>query len=74
MTAVLRIIGYIWLALAATGIVVTYGVLWIWQSVAAATASPPSDAPIGTFAAIAIAIPGLVLIGLAAWLDRRRWR
>lgn len=72
MTALLRIIGYVWLALAAAGIVVVYGVQWIWHGVMTAPSSPPPDVPVGAPVAIAIAIPGLILIGLAILIDRRR--
>lgn len=74
MTALLRIVGCAWLILAVAGLVIVYGVMWIWQAVMMTTASLPPSAPIGMIAAIAIAVPGFVLIGLAAWLDRRRAR
>lgn len=74
MTAVLRIVGCAWLILVVAGLVIVYGIMWIWQAAMTATASPPPGAPIGMFTAIAIVIPGLVLIGLAAWLDRKRAR
>jgi hypothetical protein len=72
MTALLRIIGFVWPGLALAGFAIAYGALWIWQLVTAAAASVPVSAPIGPIAAISIALPGLLLVGLAAWLDRRR--
>jgi len=72
MTALLRIVGCIWLGLVIAGYVIAYGIFWIWHGVTMATASPPPGAPIGPIAAITIAIPGLLMIGLAAWHDRRR--
>lgn len=74
MTALLRIIGCLWLVLVATGHVLVYGVMWIWQGVTTAAASPPPTTATGMIIAIASVIPGLVLIGLATWLDRRRAR
>lgn len=72
MTALLRILGCAWLALVVASLVIIYGVMWIWQVVMTATSHPPPSAPIGMLAIVAIVIPGFILIGLAAWLDRRR--
>jgi len=72
VTALLRIVGCVWLAVVVASLVILYGVMWIWQAVMTATANPPPSAPIGMLTVVAIVIPGFILIGLAAWLDRRR--
>jgi hypothetical protein len=72
MTALLRIVGCVWLALVVASLVIIYGVMWIWQVVMTATANPPPGAPISMLTIVAFVIPGFILIGLAAWLDRRR--
>ncbi len=74
MTALLRIVGWLWLVLVATGGVIAYGVLWIWQGATTDTAGAPVSAAMGVPTILAIAVPGLILIGLAAWLDRRQQR
>lgn len=74
MTALLRIIGCLWLVLVAAGHVFVYGVMWIWQGVTTAAANPPPSTSTGMLIAIASVMPGLILIGLATWLDRRRAR
>lgn len=72
MTALLRIAGCVWLALVVVSLVIVYGILWIWQVVMTATAAPPPSAPVSILTVVAIVIPGFIVLGLAAWLDRRR--
>jgi hypothetical protein len=68
VTAVIRIVGYAWLMMTVTPIAVGYAIVWI-------LGGTTSGGILRSIGIAALPAPGLVLVALAAWLDRRhrRW-
>lgn len=72
MTAVLRILGSVWLALILVVMMVAFGITWAWRGWGAASSllDPESASFIGV---VVLSAPGIGLVGLAHWIDRRRY-
>jgi hypothetical protein len=72
MTAVLRILGSLWLALILVVMMVAFGVTWAWRGWSAANAllDPGSASFVGV---LILSAPGIALVSLAHWIDRRRY-
>ena len=70
MSAIIRILGYAWLAMTIAAAVAGYLLIWALEG-AAAAASTFGGAFWGIAALLA---PGIVLVALATWLDWRQGR
>jgi len=74
VSALLRILGYAWLVVAATAIVVGHLVIWALDGMEAAVAMVGGRGMRGLLTVAALLVPGLVLVALSAWLDWRQGR
>lgn len=72
MTAALRILGSVWLALILVVMMLAFGVTWAWRGWSAANSL--LDPGSASFVGVAIlSAPGIGLVALAHWIDRRRY-
>lgn len=72
MTALLRIVGTVWLAAILVVVMAAFGVTWAWRGWSAASAL--LDPGTASFAGVVLlSAPGMVLLTLARRLERRRF-
>lgn len=72
MTAALRILGSAWLALILVVMLLAFGITWLWRGWNAANSllDPGSASFVGV---LVLSAPGIALMALARWIDRRRY-
>lgn len=71
MTALLRIVGTIWLAAVLVVVMAAFGITWVWRGWSAASAL--LDPGTVSFASVVLlSAPGMVLLALAHRLEKRR--